>query len=308
MIQKEASAIDYLFREEHKLDARTTPYVTNYVLSITVSILEHYLSLSIELDLFTGHHDLSIAFWYWDFLMSTQLNVSNMMLMAKVERDKLQQTIILQEEQNNAPTKLKREKKKGKRGEKGKRGGNKGGTTSAYTPPEMTAEDVEDQINYLILGLKRTLCRGTVRFIAALTQAGICKKPKYEFTSQEKRYEKRFELFQTVNHPPALKYDDYVQGSDFSSVSQLELITSASECFKSAKVIVDNILENIVKVDKLYLAVRKEEVMKLAKVCVGNNLYLHKMLLQAQKGNDLSNSVMMMDFKSHNQFCSITIN
>lgn len=104
-----------------------------------------------------------------------------------------------------------------------------------------------------------------------------------------------------------MKYDDFIQGSDFSTVSQLDLISSARECFKSAKATIDNLLDKINKVDELYLAMRKEEIMKLAKVCIGNQLYLHKLLMQVQNGGDISGSVMKIDFNTHDQFCSITL-
>lgn len=110
-----------------------------------------------------------------------------------------------------------------------------------------------------------------------------------------------------MSHPAALKYDDYIQGSDFSTVSQLDLINSSSECFKSAKVIVDTIVAKSENIKESYLAIRKEELTKLAKVCVGNSLYLHKLLEHQQKGNKICDLSVLFDFKSHNQFCSIVL-
>ena len=110
-----------------------------------------------------------------------------------------------------------------------------------------------------------------------------------------------------MSHPAALKYDDYNQGSDFSSVSLLDLINSSSECFKSAKVIVDTIVAQLGKIKESYHAIRKEELTKLAKVCVGNSLYLHKLLEHHQKGYKSSDLSVQFDFKSHNQYCSIIL-
>eukprot|EP00567_Pseudictyota_dubia_P002919 CAMPEP_0197449580 /NCGR_PEP_ID=MMETSP1175-20131217/22096_1 /TAXON_ID=1003142 /ORGANISM="Triceratium dubium, Strain CCMP147" /LENGTH=130 /DNA_ID=CAMNT_0042981745 /DNA_START=301 /DNA_END=690 /DNA_ORIENTATION=- len=66
----EATAVDYYFRQEKGLDNQAPPFATNYVLYTTVWLMEHHLGTGVELGLFPGHHDLSVAFWYWDFLLS----------------------------------------------------------------------------------------------------------------------------------------------------------------------------------------------------------------------------------------------
>ena len=75
-LQREANGVDYFFREEHALKIVSTPsYTTNYVLGTLVHIMEYYLGLGVELKLVNGGEDLLMAYWYWDFLLSTQLTI-----------------------------------------------------------------------------------------------------------------------------------------------------------------------------------------------------------------------------------------
>ena len=184
-VQKEASAIDYLYREELKLDPRTTPFATNYVLSTIIWILTHHLSLAVELDLFTGHYDLSIAYWYLDFLLSNQISITNSMLGAKAERLQIQQSLAEKDDIinthktstiSNEASKAGKGKKKGKKGSTNvKKSGNQAkGKNSKPSSPEVSIEDLEDHIYVLLLNLKRTLCRGTVRVREIAIHIYIC--------------------------------------------------------------------------------------------------------------------------------------
>ena len=152
-----------------------------------------------------------------------------------------------------------------------------------------------------------------MQFIAALIQAELLKIPHYEFTSHSYRFQKRFEVFGSLPQPPQLTYEDFLQGSDFSNVTPADLISSASDCFKSAKVIVDKLLGEIgAKFDgKISSPVRKEEVMKFAKVCVGNTLFLHKLRQLVEKnrpGCKITEKSVTFDFGVHEQFCTIKVN
>uniref|UniRef100_A0A7S1ZHY9 Uncharacterized protein n=1 Tax=Ditylum brightwellii TaxID=49249 RepID=A0A7S1ZHY9_9STRA len=389
-LQREATAVDYYYREDVEVQKQqqliasspittakpttTTPYVTNYVLGIGVWLMEHHLGIGVELDLFCGEHDLSIAYWYWDFLLSTRLNIVTSMrkevVEQKVKEVQRQKKKLLEEKEEEAVATEARMVEKGnvvvehnkrnskgkKKGKKGKSGGGGGGgaksasgggagssgqvgsnsssaaaaaaalaATSAVLTP--TEEDAEDDMEFMLLGLRRLLCRGIVRFLAALNQAGLVKPPIFEFTTHQRRFEKRFESFSVISQPPPLTYDDYCQGSDFSSIQPEELLASAAECFRASKAAVDKLLVMLNKrsgsssallssttsmtasdeKDMLnYLPVAKEEVMSLAKVCVGNSLFLHKLTQQVRSGEKVTGKVLI-DFSAHKQFCSIKI-
>lgn len=54
--------VDEKFREEHGLDANTTPsYATNYVILQTIRLMERHVGLGIELGLYPKWYDLSTA-------------------------------------------------------------------------------------------------------------------------------------------------------------------------------------------------------------------------------------------------------
>lgn len=351
-LQQDATNLDCLFRQELGLENQTAAFMTNYVTSLTVAIMEHYISLSVELGLFRNHHDLAISFWYLAFLSSTRINIMTTMRQARIQQNLLAAQLAGEREESDAPiepTTQSRSKKKGRKAAK---------RTTPSKPPahKETKEDVEDDIEFMVLTLKRTLCRGIVRvsievgqclfivffavrvrifidrilcrphyfttyfvhpyhyiylmpvqFIAALDQAGLSEIPEYEFTSHKMRFEKRYEAFSIVTTPQPLTYDDFEQGYSYANVSQQALIASATECFKDSKAVVDKLLSKLSdKGDDCYAPIRKQEVMNIAKVCVGNSLFLHKLSQQVQNGGKAKGTVSF-DFEAHRAFCTIKI-
>ena len=139
-----------------------------------------------------------------------------------------------------------------------------------------------------------------------MNQANLLKLSKYKFTTHRERFQKRFESFQLIKQPPPLIYDDFLKGSDFSAVSQDELLTSTTDCFKATKSAIDKILVQIGEIDANYCSIRKDDAMKLAKVCIGNLLFLHKFSCNIHT-NDSRSFEVKFDFAAHKQFCSIQL-
>ena len=316
-LQKEAAAIDFEFRLELAPDAsEAASLLTNYVTATTVGIMGHHVGLSIELGLVRHHHDLAVAFWYWSFLLSTELNIRTAMRKARVHQKMMDARLAREAEVNKAALEQHQHKERQKGG---KKKGKKGGAAKAKAAPaENTAAsspalveteaDAANNIEFLVLGLKRTLCRGMVRYIAALDQSDLLQRPVYEFTSLKKRFEKRFESLFVIETPPALTYDDFQQGYSFESVTPPEVISSASECFKAGKAVTDSLLSQVLdeKDHSLDLPISRSELMNLAKVCVGNSVYLHK-LLQQVKGGGKATGKAVIGFDVHNTFATIKI-
>lgn len=128
----------------------------------------------------------------------------------------------------------------------------------------------------------------------------------YEFTTEQRIFEKRFEAFSTIQQPPPLEFQDYVQGSDFSKVTQNDLISSTGECFAASKALVDKLQIQVSNVEPYYLPIQCEELNKLAKVCVGNSVYLQK--LKQQVGSKEGRNIKIdMDVDTHEGFCTIKL-
>jgi len=121
------------------------------------------------------------------------------------------------------------------------------------------------------------------------------------FTTHNARFAKRFEAFSTLSQPPHLSYGDYLRGSDFSAVKRTDLLSSAADCFHSAKGIIDWLLE----VD-LHVSIRREEILALAKVCVTNSLSLHK-LSESTRASASGISSASLEFQAHKQYCTMSI-
>lgn len=300
-LQRDAALVDVSFKEEFQLTGNhPTLFVTNYILSITVGLMEHHVGLGIELGLFNGHYHLSTAYWYRDFLLSTNLNIVTT-LKAQLQQRKAMQAKIAREEAASAKSKSDKGKKKGKRGRKANKI-----EKNAFPSPEITKEDREDNLDIILMTVERTMCRGILMFIAALNQAGLLKRPEYKFTSHELCFNKRFESFQAIKQPAPLTYGDFVQGTDFTSVAPANLISSSTECFKTCRNLLEKAIADGTLVDANYCCVSKEDAMSLVKICIGNSLFLHKFVQQHGDSGNSCDQKVTFDFSTA-QFCTVKI-
>jgi len=308
-LQEEAATVDICFQREFGFEGNTgsVVYVSNYVLATTIRLMEEHVGLGVELEIFNGHYHLLTAFWYRDFLLSTRLNVVMGMRQQLKARKYMEETIRLEEiaqQQKHAKKTGVGKKKKGKKNIK---------TISSVAEASINGQDalptsIEDDegtIDFLLLTVKRTLCRGIVRFLAALNQAQVLNKPQYKFTSHEICFRKRFETFNQIRQPPLLTHDDFLKGSDFGSVTSTVLISSAADCFTASRTLLEQISNECKKVDALHCSVSKEDVRNLIKVCVGNSLFLMK-LSQSIASQDANSLSVSLDFQD-SQFCSINL-
>ena len=177
-------------------------------------------------------------------------------------------------------------------------------------------------LEYTLLTAHRLLCRGMVRYIAALRQAGLLSDPPKSitmFTTPQIRFQKRFEPFSILPQPQPLSYEDYAQGSDFSAVRSEDLVRSAGDCFRQCKSVIERLLQVVVvggtsassevidmtkqrRNDDLYISIRREEAMALLKVCVQNSLFLHKLSMSSAAGMKVC-----LEFSSHKQYCTLNL-
>lgn len=337
-LQTEAASIDEIFRGTHCLDPSSTPaYATNYIIVQTLRLMERYVGLGIELGLYPHWYDLSQAYWYRDFTLTALINVQSTIEKERIERKILELQIKMEheeEEKKNAVLHQHSNQKKGGGGKK-KKGKKPKGLAAAHPPsaanPHSSAMDViskiseeslEDRIEFTSFTLHRSLCRGMVRLIAALRQAKMLKDPPASmtlFTTHRKRFERRFEVFGNLPQPPSLSFDDYETGSDFSAVNGRDLIASARDCFRMGKSVVDRLLDVILpcdtpaalsgieqrKDDDLFVSIRREEIMALAKVCVSNSLFLLK-LETALEGLKPAEEISSLTFDTHKAYCTVT--
>jgi len=136
----------------------------------------------------------------------------------------------------------------------------------------------------------------------------LLEKNHFHFTSSEKVFQKRFEVFANIQQPPPLTYDDFLQGSDFAKVSQCDLLLSTSECFRSSKAAIGKIIAFLPSLDPAFTPMTKEELNQIAKVCVGNSVYILKMkqLVDEHDGEGKAPSVDFA-FDSNSEFCTIKL-
>jgi hypothetical protein len=289
-LQAEAQLVDAQYRKDNPTDDASLPCMSYFALFILIDLLDRHLSSAISLNLFYEHHDIAFAYWYRHYLLSAQLNQFSSMRQTR----KAAKAAMLQQQQQQQS-----ESKRGKKKNAKKVNGD-------VVDLQDTPEDSEDEVFQALLGLKRMLCSGILRFIAALRQAEILKDKTFEFTTFQKIFEKRFEVYQNVRQPPPLSYEDYLRGSDFSRVSKADLLQSTLDLFQACKATVEKMLEALSLLDPLYAPITETEARALLKVCVGNIVYLHR-LQQIVKSPRQDHVAVVFDFASHDEFCTIKL-
>jgi hypothetical protein len=288
-------------------------FFTRYVLAILMRLMDRYIESGLEVGLFHRHFDLLFAYWYRDFLLSAlSQNLVAMRQTKECDMD-LESTGAI------APTTPSTTAKpKGKRKQK-----NKVATTSTingkglYSPPvsqPLTPETREDSLELKLIAVKRNMCRRTIQFLAALKQTGVVKEEPLEFTSYSNIFEKRFEVFAEIRHPPALTYEHFLEGTDFSRIHATDLIQTVMDGFQHCRRMMDQIIQDFLsdgetkgsKVEPIYSAVSESELRSLIKVCIGNAVYAQK-LRQVLESCGTDRATVSYDFESHDQFCIIKI-
>lgn len=142
-LTQEAIVADSHIKQHPPFGPETLPYFSLYTLYLTVDCMDHFVALGIELGLHYSDYELSYAYWYRDFLLSTLVTQLNSMRQARAAAKQSPPVVA-----SNA----KRGKKKGGKGNK--------------KPPvaiKKEPEDVEDDMEFILFNLKRTICRGLVR-------------------------------------------------------------------------------------------------------------------------------------------------
>lgn len=145
-LTQEARIVDLTLKNDEKFGPSVPPHFSIYVLYITVELMDHFIALAVELKLFCGNHELAVANWYRDFLLSALINQLSSMRQLKADAKSTQQAAAA-----SCGAGQKRGKKKGGKAHKKPSNG------------QLSPEDLEDEFDFLALNLKRFLCRGTVR-------------------------------------------------------------------------------------------------------------------------------------------------
>ena len=177
-LQYEAAIMDEMFREEHGLDVESTPaHATNYVILNTVRLMERYVCLGIELGLYPNWYDLSTALWYRDFLLSALINIKGLVNREKLQRIEMesQNKMEVKEQTTEKLQQQHRKRGKSKKGKESKRLSSSPhiATSATEASDKLSLDDFEERLVYTTYLLHRNLCRGLVRYIAALRQAGL---------------------------------------------------------------------------------------------------------------------------------------
>lgn len=86
---RQARYADARFCEEVGLES--AQYLNNWALVEVLAMMQHHVSLGVELELFSAH-ECSSVFWYWEYLISAYVHILTAALASKEELERLKGT------------------------------------------------------------------------------------------------------------------------------------------------------------------------------------------------------------------------
>ena len=323
-----------------ELDKATFNYFTQYVLTAQIQFMDRYVELGMEVGLFRNIiHDITFAYWYRDYLLSAlHAQLSTKMNQTSQDPHPTTTTAIPNTNDSKQNAGHKEMKTSSKSGNKKKNHHHpKNGkhlqdenravsaasacsalpSTNGQMSRSILPNEYEDMYELKVISLKRHLCRKTIQYISLLRKVGIIREQTFEFTSLKRMFMKRFDIFHSMHQPPPLYYEDYVNGIDASAISTFNLIQLVSEGYKACRTMIDEMIGMIIDqdIDAFHVTMAMPELRSLMKVCVGNIVYVQRLLQLLEKKNGNASSAIVttinakatFDFDSHNQFCIIKI-
>jgi hypothetical protein len=293
-LQLEGRTVDIAYRKERNPDPSMPPFISQYVLSNLIRIMDRHVAVALELGLFCGYQDICTALWYRDYILSTLLSTLTAMRNSKAA--------ALEQHHTSGPSKH--------QGKSKRKGGHKSklAKEQADLPQHgpMENEAMEDDFEFILIKLKRDLCRGTKLFIAALELATILRPKKLEFTNQSKVFDERFGAFATIVTPPLITYEDFLESSDASGASPDDLLLTISTSFQVCKKSAEHLIHNLTSLDSRYSPAQDAELRSLLKVALGNSIYAMK-LKSAQAANEECKLKVTFKFEGASQFCTLKL-
>ncbi|ESN93288.1 hypothetical protein HELRODRAFT_194114 [Helobdella robusta] len=242
LLQEEAEKLDsYMQTLMMKMDTnyRVGSYFGTWVLYLTLRVMILYVTSGLELELYSPH-EYNYVFWYlseglYNWLTST---ISR----AEVYAHEAESMTSAANNANNSGKGTKKTKKSKKK---------------VKLPSN---ELVVSQALHCLTG-------GYYKSVIALRMDNKLSLPKFDFDSEEVRYNHRFSPFAFIMAPPLLQYQQFKEHTDVKScdpvATSLDLYKGASKCFNQTKLHLESIpnpneeVQSLLKVAKTNLVVMR---------------------------------------------------
>ncbi|KDO26284.1 hypothetical protein SPRG_08359 [Saprolegnia parasitica CBS 223.65] len=258
ILESEAVAIDDKFVTEMGIPKATYPrYFTAWALEQTLGLMQQYLYLGFELDLYASS-EFGTMYCYLDYLLGTRIhNLTN--AWSFVEKLKT----MTRPESSPPPAPTKAPKKNAKKGGKP--------AAKAKAEPEAIVDPIKEKyaLEIALLETHRALVRAMFQYVVGLQLDGLLPADLPVYGSPEIRYAHRFLPFQKLQYPQPLSHAEMTRNCDFSQYDVHVVYQSSDECFKMARGHIEQVLAKPSLPARLAL-----ELKALTKVCVSNGVYL----------------------------------
>jgi len=289
-LQEEATIADHLFREQFGLsnEPNAVAYMGNYCMQKMLTYMEHYLSLGLETKVAFGLDcantmDLSYSYWYYDYVISTLLNVLDATV-SKREAVKNDVHRSVEEERIAKEKREYQEKKKQKSAGSKKSKGKKPKPPSEQIQPREVSGDEKvmlwrESFDRNLISIKQAMTRGIFRLHAALRKANFTTPPELSsrdftspFTSEATIFSARFAAFKPIKHPPFLNHEKFLEINNTDNIAVGDLLKSSVQEFNKAKKELVALCDEIDLDEERSVIMKIQDLEKMKEVCVKNAL------------------------------------
>ncbi|KAI9328927.1 hypothetical protein BDR26DRAFT_923171 [Obelidium mucronatum] len=227
-------------------------YLSSWTYEMKFSILEDYLMMGFELDLYSEFEYPSV-FWYMDHIFEMHIGHLNRM---KTVMNRTNPSILELLWQFQQQADLGNTSGGGAAAKKSPKGSKKGGSQSSMKPlsldsfvtKALSTVNTRD-LREALLVCKQLIGRGNMLFSFALQKDGFLTHPPFDFYSHELSYNQRFKLFLSKNNnnnaynmasPVPQSFQDFKYAeAQFLELTSLDLIQRSFLFFEEAKQVLE---------------------------------------------------------------------
>ncbi|GMH78110.1 hypothetical protein TL16_g07672 [Triparma laevis f. inornata] len=267
-ILRSALLVDQSLSERLQIEST---YIYSYCLSFVVS---YQLELLMSGDR-GGQWFSDVRWWYGDYLHNCSSKITDRFREAAnmIREMQKRQFVEIKRKEMQEEWEAKSKKKR-----KSKAKIQKELDEIAYVPSESEVRtQYLSEVDILCAHFNRYLCCGLFRLIAALKVSKIMPQLTYSYTSPSNIFESVIKHLMG-SQPPLLTYEDYLKAAasaEPGSKNALDILDQASEAFGYCKQLIEQVSKfrkEITSEGDLFGLISEDEVKKLAKITISNNL------------------------------------
>ncbi|KAN0027711.1 hypothetical protein ACTFIU_010690 [Dictyostelium citrinum] len=261
LLQNEADILDTNIAKE---PTNVSIYFGSFIFNLKLRVMQHYLFLGFELDIYS-YHEFPSVYYYLDYFYNIQSNVSNY----------VHKLNYLEKNKNDPPQQQSSSNKKNKNKNKNTKSNNN--IQQQQKPPQIPP--APPTIERTLLVAYHTAVRAMFRFLVVLKQNGKIIDPVCDFGTDDLRFMKKFEpFFNPPYQQPEPLTHEICKNSTKTTEPWISLVITTLDILKQSKSAIDVLLLPESKFNVPIPFYQVEEAKQLQRSILSMRLQIQKLL------------------------------